>query len=517
MLRYAALALGALFLSQTPAQPRSSSASEPFGLEPGAYSVGFRLLESQDESRPVAGGSGSTTRARPIRTYLWYPAEAAAQPMRFGRYASLADDDIWPAEIAGDLRDKLRFAHGPLARSLEPMELDALLQLPVRAAENAKPLDGPFPLIVIGQGLYYESPISFAALGEYLAGRGFVVATVPLIGDHSPVVRVHIHDLEAQVRDLEFVIAQARRSSFVSPEKLGVLGFDQGGMVGLILAMRNRDVDAFASLDSGILHPHPSGLPRSSPHYDPFALRVPWLHAMGNLNPNQPADSEVESLFDEAVHANRYLLVAGGLAHADFTSYALIDYRREMVGYWPPGSPEAARRHGIVAEYVYNFFAAFLGGNAESLAFLARDPKAAFPDSNMSSERLAATPASIRYDEFVQAVVSGRAEGAIDELRAAAAVEPSHVLLTELYLVRLGTNLLFTWGLAREAALVLEFAVERYPASVTAQGTLAEAYVAVEDYPAAIEIYSRYVEQHPDDAGGRDRLESLRSRSREAR
>src|SRR5690606_9714142 len=125
-----------------------------------------------------------------------------------------------------------------------------------------------------------------------------------LVGTNSPLVKVDAKDLETQVRDLEFVIVQARRLPFVSPERLGVFGFDQGGMAGLILAMRNADVDAFASLDSGILYPHPSGLPRSAPHYDPFALRVPWLHGMGNLDPNQPADSENESLFDQAVYSN---------------------------------------------------------------------------------------------------------------------------------------------------------------------------------------------------------------------
>ena len=33
--------------------------------------------------------------------------------------------------------------------------------------------------------------------------------------------------------------------------------------------MRNLDVDAFASLDSGIVFAHPSGLPRSAPDFDP--------------------------------------------------------------------------------------------------------------------------------------------------------------------------------------------------------------------------------------------------------
>ena len=80
-------------------------------------------------------------------------------------------------------------------------------------------------------------------------------------------------------RSLEFVIAQARRFSFVSQDKLGVFGFDMGGMAGLILAMRNADVDAFVS-HAGILYPHPSGIPVASPHYDTLTLRAPWLHSV---------------------------------------------------------------------------------------------------------------------------------------------------------------------------------------------------------------------------------------------
>jgi dienelactone hydrolase len=401
--------------------------------------------------------------------------------MRFGRYAVLADEDIWPAEIVGALRDELRFSRRPLARSLDPAAFERLLQKPVHAAENAKPLDGPFPLIVIGLGLYYESPTAFAALGEYLAGRGFVVATTPFAGTNSPLVRVDGQDLETDVRDLEFVIAQARRLPFVSPERLGVFGFDMGGMAGLILTMRNPDVDAFASMDAGILHPHPSGLPRSSPNYDPFALRVPWLHGMGNLDPNQPADSANESLFDQAVYSNRYRLVVEGLGHGDFTSYALVEGRHAMPAYWEAGTPEIAARHGIVAAYLYNFFAAFLGQNAESLGFLSRDSQEAFAESNLRLEHRAAAPASITYEEFVQAVVTGRAEQAIDTLRSVAIVEPGHVLLDETYLLRLAVSLIYTWGLATQAIPLLELTVERYPASTDAQAMLADAKVLAGD------------------------------------
>jgi len=151
----------------TMAQPRAS-----LGLEPGAYPVGFRLFAEQDHSRSVAANKGTATYPRPIRVYVWYRAVAAGTPMPFGRYAVLADEDVWPAEMSDGARDVLRFSRGPLARSLEPSAFEALLKRPMRAAENASPAPGRFPLIAIGQGLYYESPIAFAALAEFLAGRG---------------------------------------------------------------------------------------------------------------------------------------------------------------------------------------------------------------------------------------------------------------------------------------------------------------------------------------------------------
>ncbi len=139
--------------------------------------------------------------------------------MLFGRYAALAEDDVWPIEIAGPLRERLSFSCHALARSLGPDGFEALGEQSVRAFENAEPLPGPFPLIVIGQGLYYESPIAFAALSEYLAGRGFVVATCPLVGTHTQLVKLDIEDLETQVRDLEFVIARALALTSSPPPK----------------------------------------------------------------------------------------------------------------------------------------------------------------------------------------------------------------------------------------------------------------------------------------------------------
>src|SRR5262245_26743343 len=137
-------------------------------------------------------------------------------------------------------------------------------------------------------------------------------------------------DLETEVRDLEFAIARARELPFVSPDKLGVVGTDMGGMAGLLLTMRNRDVDAFVGMVAGILLDHPSGLPRSAPGYDPLALRVPWLQIMPTVAAAPPPGSR--SLFDTAAYSERYLLLTPVVAHTDITIDGLIEGRSRIVG-----------------------------------------------------------------------------------------------------------------------------------------------------------------------------------------
>jgi dienelactone hydrolase len=452
----------------------AQTAPEVFGLPAGQHSVGFRLLEDRDAARVVTGGVRGAAHPRPIRTYLWYPAETAReQPMRFGRYAALADDDVWAEEVAGDLRQRLEFANGPLARSLSETSYAALLARPMRAVENAAPLAGPFPLIVIGLGLYYESPVTFAATAEYLAGRGFVVATAPLVGTQTALVKLDVEDLETQVRDLELVIARARQFPFVDPERLGVMGFDMGGMAGVVLTMRNRDVDAFVSLDSGIQYPHPSGLPRSSPHYDPLALRVPWLHAARAAD--QPPAVGAQSLFDEAVHSERYWLRVQDSGHVDYTSYALIEDRGEVAGYWSAATPAHSTMHRAVAEYVLHFFGAYLAASDVSMALLDQAREALPPNAGMTLEQRPPTPAPIDYDEVVRKIVSGRADEAVAGLRKLAVESPEDPLLSEFNLGRLCVSLLFTWDLAEQTVPLAEFAVERYPSSANAKAMLAAA------------------------------------------
>ncbi len=128
----------------------------------------------------------------------------------------------------------------------------------------------------------------------------------------------------------------------------------------------------------------------------------------------------------------------------------------------------------------------------------------------MTLEHRPGAPASITYEEFVQAELAGRADQAIDEVRALRETEPDHILLNEEYLRRLVSSLRNTWGLTEEAMAVSRFRAELYPSSVGAQMMVAEGRIDGGDYPAAIEVYSMLLERNPDDRFSRSRLEWLR-------
>ena len=128
----------------------------------------------------------------------------------------------------------------------------------------------------------------------------------------------------------------------------------------------------------------------------------------------------------------------------------------------------------------------------------------------MTLEHRPAKPASITYEEFVQAIIGGQADQAIDEVRALRETEPDHILLKETHLGRIVYSLSGTWGFAKEVMPVIKFWTELYPSSASAQMMLAEGYIDVGDYSTAIELYNSLLERHPDNSYIKSRLEWLR-------
>src|SRR5262245_51368756 len=251
-------------------------------LKPGPYQVGFRLINTFDNSRtywPRTDFFGSPTgspSSRPVQIWIWYPARAAlnAGHMAYRDYIDLGAGA--PDKEKGEAKKK--FMAAPIAAGADRSRLEALMRTRTAALAGARPAAGSFPLVVLGQGIGFESPITHTIICEYLASHGYIVATCPLLGFSSLPAGNDLVSLETEVRDMEYVIGYMQSVGGVDKRRLAVAGFDLGGMAALLLQMRNTNVAALSTYGSGIDAQHNTAVLKQSAFFDPSRLTVPLLH-----------------------------------------------------------------------------------------------------------------------------------------------------------------------------------------------------------------------------------------------
>jgi pimeloyl-ACP methyl ester carboxylesterase len=479
------------------AEPIDPSAS---GLQFGPHPVGFELKEAVDNSRSFPSTDGSGLGGRPIRIYIWYPAaEAGSQPLTVGDFVRMAGDDF-------------RIPNRPpvpLVKGLDEAQRGALMKKPLKSFAAARVAQGEFPLLVIGQGLYYESPLSQAVLCEYLASLGYVVATCPLLGTQYRLVNINVEDLETEVRDLEFVISEARERKGVRPHSLGIVGYDLGGMAGLVLAMRNPEVGAFLSLDSGILYPHFSGLPASHPSFRESRFTIPWMHmTQARFISAYKQANNLKSLGDRKTCGESWIVSVPTDFHGQFSSYAAFGIRREVPGFWGPIAENAEAIHDGICRMAGRFFDSTLKGDAMAADVLRKAVAGAGPDPFAIEHKKGASPipSSARLMNAIieRGVASVRPE--IDRIRSA---DPTARILEESEANWLGLHFLLWWGREEESLDVFRLNADLNPGSADAYSALGEACATLDKTAEAIAAYKKSLEIIPDQPNVKAALEDL--------
>jgi len=126
--------------------------------------------------------------------------------------------------------------------------MQALLDQPTGATHDAAIAAGPWPVLFYAPS-FHDSPNENALIFELLASHGFVVVSSPSMGGTSRAMGGSILDMEAQVRDLEFIKAWAMSELPIDPQRIGVGGFSWGGMANVLFAARHPEVGAVLTLD----------------------------------------------------------------------------------------------------------------------------------------------------------------------------------------------------------------------------------------------------------------------------
>ncbi len=509
-LRIASLVLFALSISS--AAPAQTAPLFHFTEPPGPHQVGLKVVEQYDYSRTYRhttddlGKPYQGERARPLQTLIWYPAEKTiAKSMTVGDYGNLA------ATETSFGKPNLSVDHKQWLEAIKPT-----LAMPMWAVRDATPLSGRFPVVIYAPSF---SAMSWenADLCEYLASHGYVVIASPDMGASTRNMTNDLTGVNAQARDISFLIGYAQTLPNTDMSELAVAGFSWGGISNLFAAARDNRIDALVALD-GSMRYYP-GLVKAAGDVHPEQMTIPLLFfAQGDMTLEDQArylngpDNQGPSVLNNWTHGDFVLVRMLGLVHVEHSSMyqrnediwkkfpqeQIADYGREdgIVGYaW-------------IARYTLHFLDAYLKHDAESMAWLKKTAaeNGAPPHFLWATYRPAkGLPPTL--DAF-RAELGRQGFDHAEDIYAAMQKESPDFKLDESTVNSWGYELMADNHFP-EAIDIFKLNVKNYPDSGNVYDSLGEAYMKSGQKQLAIDNYKKSLEKNPSNDNAKQKLKEL--------
>ena len=231
-------------------QPLDTTGTRLAGVRVGPYAVGFEIRSGLDATRPINQTDGGTR----IGIATWYPARAggaSANAITTLEYRLLGFTNPGPQQ----------------RRDVEDDEVDALLAwrhigIVEMTREQARASLHTRGVAVRGRrpptaGFLSSScsgaPHYMSTTAEILASHGFLVVAAFRYADQSNEIGTSGFGwyLENSVRDAEWALNETRAHPNADMRHVSAIGHGGGGMIAMLLAMRNRHVDALVNIDAG--------------------------------------------------------------------------------------------------------------------------------------------------------------------------------------------------------------------------------------------------------------------------
>jgi dienelactone hydrolase len=494
--------------AQAPAAGPLFHFTEPMG----PHAVGLKVVEQYDFSRtwrPAVDAMGKQSvgeRARPLQTLVWYPAvkgsgkamtvgdygELAATETSFGKPAMSEDWKGWIKAMTPTLGDKMS------------------------AVRDAKAEAGRFPVVIYAPSF---SAMSWenADLCEYLASHGYVVIASPDMGETGRGMTGDLEGIEAQARDISFLIGYAQTLADTDMGEVAVAGFSWGGISNLFAAARDNRIDALVALD-GSMRYFP-GLVKDSGYVHPEEMRIPLLFfTEGEITLEDQArdlankSSQGPSVLNEWTHGDLITVDDMALVHVEHSS---MYQRNEDVwkSYSQQRKGDYTRADGIVgyawiARYTGEFLDAYLKHDVAAMAFLKKTPaENGVPPHMMTVDFRAAKgmPATL---EALRVEAGRKGFEALDEVYAAMKKEKPEFKVEESAMDGWAGELQ-EGGHAAEAVDVLKLSAEMHPESSGAYETLGEGYEKAGQKLLAVESYKKALEKDSENGQAKEKLRAL--------
>ncbi len=487
---------------------------EALHLEHGQYMVGFQHYTTYDSSRTYEKvyDLNNELHPRPIPISLWYPREkvsSQALPLSILAYLEILKlEEEWEHLPNEQILNWFYYANTPENRKH--------LNENAYAYENAKPLDGKFPVIVYAPSFMASSVENFA-LCEYLASHGYIVISSPSRGaDSRSFEGGGIKDLETQARDIEFLIGQIKHIASTDFDKIATIGFSFGGLSNVLASIRNHYIKAIVSLDGAIKYQYYKL--KASPFFDLHKLDIPFIHMSQKNIPMEVMladgiDTTLNNTFefyDSLKYSEAYHLTFNDLTHPYFSSLGVLFQSRDLRQ--DKSDAVIMVSYQLVCTYTLEFLNAYLKDNKDSYEFLNRRPTDNKIEENIIDyKKKIAVKKILDLRDFNELAANQNYEN-LDSLYLNLSAEQQNFHLPEWQLNNLGLQLTFhpdkiEWGLA-----VLEFATSRYPNSGNLYDSLGEAYFFAKKMDKAASSFEKSLLLSPQNQHAKDRLELIRSK-----
>jgi pimeloyl-ACP methyl ester carboxylesterase len=481
-----------------------------FSPEPGPHAVGLRVVLQYDYSRTYrtrtdfAGNPATGERARPIQTLIWYPAhKSAAHRLTYGDYLGMLarEENFAPTSAEG----------AKATRQIEEeQDADADPTAPMQATRDAKPESGLFPLVIYAPS--YNAPaFENADLCEYLASQGYVVMASPDMGAHTRDMTGNVEGIEAQARDISFLIGYAHSIPQADLSHVAVAGFSWGGISNLFAAARDDRITALIGLDgsaryfsnhieaSGYVHPREISLPVL------FFTQSDSAPEIG-----KPGQFDIpHSVLNDMVHSDVYIVPMYEMRHLEFSSM-----HQRSPAYWKhyPAekySPEqTAESYRWMARYTLQFLNATFKQDSAAAAFLTNPP-----GKNGLPEHLLAV--AFRQRSGITPTIPGlvselkqRGFAHVAEVWAEAKAQNPDIRVKDADITACGKELMKENHLP-EAVEVFKWYVSLSPESADGLTLLGEAYEKSSMKELAISTYKKSLEKDPGNFAAKMRLAEL--------
>jgi dienelactone hydrolase len=259
--------------------------------------------------------------------------------------------------------------------------LKTSFDIPLSAVREAKPAKGRYPVLIYAPG---DSSVSWenADLCEYLASHGYVVLASPSMGVSTRNMTDDLDGINAQARDISFLITYARSLPDTDLSEVAVVSWSWGGISSLFASARDPRIDALVEMDGSVRY-YP-GLVQRAGDLHPERMTIPLLRFTRNVSLEDlenddapPADKVGPNVLNTWIHGDLLTVNMLGMAHPEFSSMfqrrksaqrfaeiQVADYERE----------DANTSYAWVALYTLNLLGAYLKHNASAKAFLDRPP-----------------------------------------------------------------------------------------------------------------------------------------------